>query len=364
MAESVPAVVDPSAPRAVRTEDAFPVEAAAEWLRDNATDATGLSGTPAVQQFSGGASNLTYQLTYPSGRQVILRRPPRGTKPKGAHDMGREFRIQQALAPVFPLVATMLGHCADESVIGSEFYVMDRLEGLILRKDIPTGVGLDAFSTRDQLCSNAIDALVALHSADLDVSGLRDLDRGPGYVERQVGGWTERYRRARTEDVGDFAQVMEWLAANQPAEQTHTMIHNDFRFDNLVLDRADPTRIVGVLDWELATVGDPLMDVGSALAYWAQADDPKDVLNIRLQPTNAEGMWTREQVWDAYSQRRGITVSEQDRRFYELFGTFRLAGIAQQIYYRFFHGQTTNPAAQFMGIVVHVLDARCKELLS
>ncbi len=362
-------MADASMPRDVRAEDSFDVERVAEWLRENATDAgehgnCGLDGTPAAKQFAGGASNLTYQLTYPSGREVILRRPPRGTKPKGAHDMAREFGIQQSLAPVYPLVATMLGHCADESVIGSEFYVMDKLDGLILRKDMPEGVGLDDTTTRDRLCSNAVHALVALHSADLDVSGLRELDRGSGYVERQVGGWAERYRRARTEDVGDFEDVMAWLAEHMPAEQPHTMIHNDFRFDNLVLDRDEPTRIIGVLDWELATVGDPLMDVGSALAYWAQADDPRDVLNIRLQPTNADGMWTRDQVWTAYADRRGITVSERDRRFYELFGTFRLAGIAQQIYYRFFHGQTTNPTAQFMGIVVHVLDTRCKELLA
>ena len=248
-------------------------------------------------------------------------------------------------------------------MIGSEFYVMDRIDGVILRKDIPVGIGLDESATVDRLCDNAIQALVDLHGVDPHASGLAELDRGPGYVERQVGGWIERYRRARTEDVGDFAEVMAWLEAHQPAEQPHAMIHNDYRFDNLVLDREDPTRIVGVLDWELATVGDPLMDVGSLMAYWCQADDPQDVRNIRLQPTDAPGMWTRVQVWDAYAERRGITVPEQDRRFYELFGTFRLAGIAQQIYYRAFHGQTTNPKARFMGIVVHVLDARCRELL-
>lgn len=346
----------------VRDEDAFDAAAVTAWLRANAIDPTGIEGEPEVRQFSGGASNLTYLLSY-AARDLILRRPPSGTKARGAHDMGREFRIQRALAPVFPLVASMVGYCADESVIGSDFYVMDRLDGLILRTDIPAGVGLDTVESRDRLCGRAIDALVALHSADLDASGLRALDRGPGYVERQVGGWIERYRRARTEDVGDFAEVSAWLTANMPADQPHAMIHNDFRFDNLVLDRQDPTRIIGVLDWELSTVGDPLMDVGSALAYWVQADDPADVLGIRLQPTNAEGMWTREQVWAGYEERRGITVSAADRRFYELFGTFRLAVIAQQIYYRFFHGQTTNPRAQAMGVVVHVLDAQAHQLL-
>jgi aminoglycoside phosphotransferase (APT) family kinase protein len=353
--------VDGASP--VRDEDAFDAGVVAQWLRENAADPTGLDGIPEVRQFTGGASNLTYLLRY-AARDLILRRPPSGTKAKGAHDMRREHDIQSSLAPVFPYVPRMVAFCEDESVIGSEFYVMDRLEGIIPRKDFPTGVGLDEPATRVALCSNAIDVLVALHGADLETSGLSALDRGPGYVERQVGGWIERFRRARTEDVGDFAEVIDWLTAHEPAEQPHAMIHNDYRFDNLVLSPAEPTRIIGVLDWELATVGDPLMDVGSALAYWAQADDPQDVLNIRLQPTNAPGMWTRAQVWDAYTERRGITVSADDRRFYELFGTFRLAGIAQQIHYRAFHGQTTNPTARFMGVVVHVLDAQSRRMLA
>jgi aminoglycoside phosphotransferase (APT) family kinase protein len=355
-------VADPTAPREVRSEDAFDVEAVADWLRDNAADARGLDGVPSVRQFAGGASNLTYLLSY-ADRDLILRRPPRGTKAKGAHDMGREFRLQQALGPVYPLVPTMVGHCPDEAVIGSEFYVMERIDGLILRKDLPQGVGLDDPQTVDRLCDNAIQALVDLHEVDLEASGLASLDRGPTYVERQVGGWVERFRRARTPDVGDFAETIARLEADRPDDRPHAMLHNDFRFDNLVLAHDDPTRIIGVLDWELATVGDPLMDLGSAMAYWAQAGDPRDVLNIRLQPTNAEGMWTRDRVWAAYAERRGLTVTADERTFYELFGTFRLAVIAQQIYYRSFHGQTTNPAAQFMGVVVHVLDARCRELL-
>ena len=347
----------------VRDEDAFDAEAVAKWLRANASDNGGMEGVPRVRQFAGGASNLTYQLSFEGGREVILRRPPSGTKAKGAHDMGREFRIQQALAPVYPLVPTMIGLCLDEQVIGSEFYVMERLVGTILRRDLPDGIGLDTMQARDRLCRNAIDALIDLHAADLDASGLRDLDRGAGYVARQVSGWSERYRRAHTPDVGDFASVMSWLVEHEPADRSHTMIHNDFRFDNLVLDPGDSTRVLGVLDWELATVGDPLMDLGSAMAYWCQGDDPEPVQVIRLQPTNAEGMWTREQVWSAYGERRGMSIPERDRRFYELFGTFRLAAIAQQIYYRSFHGQTTNPKAAMMGGFVRILDERCRELL-
>lgn len=352
----------PTGAGAVRAEDAFDTAAVATWLRENTSEPDTLRGVPTVEQFSGGASNLTYLLRWPD-RELILRRPPAGTKAKGAHDMAREFGIQRDLAPVFPLVPTMVGYCADPSVIGTEFYVMERLEGLILRQDLPAGVGLDAETDRERLCQAFTDALVALHTAQVSESGLAALDRGPGYVERQVGGWSARYARARTPDVGDFAGTIAWLAAHRPDDQPHTMIHNDFRFDNLVLAAAQPTRVIGVLDWELATVGDPLMDVGSAMAYWAQADDPALIQAIRLQPTNAPGMWTRDQVWTAYGDRRGMVISGADRRFYELFGTFRLAGIAQQIYYRAFHGQTSNPAARMMGEFVRVLEARCEELL-
>ncbi|MEI2777292.1 MAG: phosphotransferase family protein [Tetrasphaera sp.] len=346
----------------VRAEDAFDVTAVAKWLRHNAADATGLDEAPEVRQFSGGASNLTFLLSWPE-RELILRRPPAGTKAKGAHDMAREHDIQAALAPVYPKVVPMVGYCGDESVIGSEFYVMERLVGPILRKTIPPELGLTAGDVT-RLCDNAIDALVELHAVDVDAAGLARLDRGPGYVHRQVEGWSRRYRAARTPDVGSLEELMSWLDRHQPDDVQHTLIHNDFRFDNLVLGQDDPTRIVGVLDWELATVGDPLMDLGSALAYWAQADDPAAIQAIRLQPTTAPGMWTREQVWAAYEQRRAIEVSERDRRFYELFGTFRLAGIAQQIYYRYVHGQTTNPTARGMGEVVRILDARSRELIA
>lgn len=159
---------------AVREEDAFEVAAVTEWLRENAIDASGIADEPIVKQFTGGASNLTYQLSYPSGRNLILRRPPSGTKAKGAHDMGREFRIQQALAPVFPLVPRMVGHCLDDAVIGSEFYVMERIDGVILRKDIPVGIGLDESATVDRLCDNAIQALVDLHGVDPHASGLAE----------------------------------------------------------------------------------------------------------------------------------------------------------------------------------------------
>ncbi len=346
----------------VRAEDAFDVPAAAEWLREHASDTAGLDGDPEVRQFSGGASNLTYLLRWPT-RDLVLRRPPAGTKAKGAHDMRREHDLQAGLAPVFPLVPTMVGYCGDDSVIGSEFYVMDRVDGTILRKDVPPELGLDEAGVRT-LCQSAVDVLVALHEVDVEAAGLSALDRGDGYVERQVGGWTARMRRAQTPDVPDHEATMAWLEAHRPPDRPHTLIHNDFRFDNLVLDPADPTRVAGVLDWELATVGDPLMDLGSALAYWVQADDDPTFVALRLQPTHTPGMLTRAELVDRYRAARVVEVSDEDLLFYEVFGLFRLAGIAQQIYYRFHHGQTTNPAyGAFRHVVAH-LDQRCARLLA
>lgn len=353
-----------SAPAAgpVRDEDAFDVARAAAWVRAHTADPAGLDGDPQVRQYAGGASNLTYLLRWPA-RDLVLRRPPAGTKARGAHDMHREHDLQAALAPVFPLVPAMVGYCGDDAVIGSEFYVMERIEGTILRTEVPADLGLDEHGVR-RLCENAVDVLVTLHEVDVAAAGLAALDRGDGYVERQVGGWAGRFRRAHTPDVPDHEATMAWLAAHRPPDRPHALIHNDFRFDNLVLAPGDPTRVVGVLDWELATVGDPLMDLGAALAYWVQADDDPMHLALRLQPTHTPGMLTRDEVVTRYCTARGLDLSDGDRLFYEVFGLFRLAAIAQQIYYRFHHGQTTNPAyGAFQSVVAH-LDRRCAALLA
>ena len=353
----------------VRDEDAFDVPAVAAWLRTHAADASGLDGIPEVQQFSGGASNLTYLLRFAAspgaadGRDLVLRRPPTGTKARGAHDMGREHGILRSLAPVFPQVPRTVAHCADESVIGSEFYVMDRIVGTILRRDVPPELGLDRAGVR-RLCTAALETLVELHQVDVDSAGLAALGKGPGYVARQVGGWSERYRRARTDDVGDFEQVMTWLDAHQPEDVGEVLIHNDFRFDNLVLAPEDPTRVVGVLDWEMATVGDPLMDLGGAMAYWVQADDDEPFRRYRLQPTHEPGMLTRAEAVAHYTDRMGLTLDPGGWTFYEVFGLFRLAAIGQQIYYRFHRGQTTNPAyGRFFDVVVYLED-RCRRLIA
>lgn len=347
-------------PRALREEDTFDVEAVDSWLREQ--DGFEIpAGLPEVRQFSGGASNLTYLLRYARRDDLILRRPPAGMKAASAHDMAREFRIQRALTPVYPYVPEMVGLCQDHSVIGSDFYVMKRIAGTILRSRIPPELGLDAPAAR-QLCLSAIDRLVELHRIDVQATGLAALGKGPGYVSRQVEGWSQRYRAARTWNVPRFERVMGWLAEHQPADAGEVLIHNDFRLDNLVLAPGDPQRIVGVLDWEMATVGDPLMDLGGALAYWVQADDDRFMrAALRRQPTDAPGMLTRAQVVQSYCARTGLPI--ENWTFYEVFGLFRLATIVQQIYQRYHLRHTRNPAFRHYWLAVRYLDRRCRKII-
>lgn len=276
--------------------------------------------------------------------------------------MKREYRVQSALRPVFPLVPRMVGFCDDHSVIGSEFYVMERLEGIILRKELPRELRADVIGTR-RLSERTVDVLAKLHSVDVEAAGLADLDRGEGYVQRQVEGWSARYRRARTPDVPDFAPVMKWLEAHQPEDVGHCLIHNDFRLDNLVLDPQNNGEIVGVLDWEMATVGDPLMDLGGALAYWVEEDDGPLFKAFRRQPTHAPGMLTRWQVVERYARAAGLDIDEERWRFYEVFGLFRLAVIAQQINHRYYQGQTTNPAFRAFRPAVGFIEQRCVRII-
>ncbi|PIB42991.1 aminoglycoside phosphotransferase [Pseudomonas sp. 2822-15] len=305
-----------------------------------------LAGPVKISQFPGGASNLTYLLEYP-GQEFVLRRPPFGHKAKSAHDMGREYRILNQLKDGFPYCPKAYVHCLDESVIGAEFYVMERVNGIILRSDLPAELGLDAAKT-EALCKSFIDKFVELHQVDYAACGLADLGKPEGYVARQIRGWSDRYEKALTPDAPSWEKVRAWLNDKMPADHpTASIVHNDYRFDNVILDPHNPMQIIGVLDWELTTLGDPLMDLGNTLAYWIEAADPAPVQLMRRQPSNAPGMLTRRQFVDYYAERSGIRIDNFD--FYYTYGLFRLAGIVQQIYYRFFHGQTQDKRfAQFI----------------
>lgn len=341
---------------AIRPGEELDVVAVDRWLR---TIDPALEGVPEVTQYSGGASNWTYRLRY-RNRDLVLRRPPAGTKARSAHDMSREYHIQRALRGAFPVVPTMVGLCQDPAVLGCEFYVMERIDGVIPRARLP---GPRAWAPEDarRLCLAWLDQLVELHAVDPVAAGLGSIGKGPGYPRRQVEGWSERYLKARTWNVPSFATVRAWLAEHTPADVRACVIHNDWRLDNTVLDAAEPTRIVGVLDWEMATVGDPLMDLGGALAYWVHADDALILRATRRQPSDAPGMLRREELVARYLDRTGLRP--EPWAFYEVFGLFRLAVIVQQIYYRYHHRQTRNPAFRRFWILVNYFDWRCRSII-
>ena len=335
----------------VRDEDAFDIAKVHDWLSRYIEEGE----QPEVKQFRSGASNLTYLLKYPD-RELVLRRPPIGTKAVSAHDMKREFLIQSRLKPVYDLVPTVIALCEDHSIIGSDFYVMERIKGDIFRRDVPESLTKEDISI---MATSLVAGLARLHNVDATV--LAELNKGLGYVTRQVEGWSKRYRNALTDDVPDGEDVMSWLAANKPEDVGSCIIHGDWRIDNMVFD-LDQKRLVGVLDWELATVGDPLMDLGSALAYWVDRDDDLEFASLRRQPSHLEGMPTRREFIAKYLELSGRKCN--DFTFYEVFGLFRLTVIIQQIWARYRAGQTTNPAFKGFGVGVNILIKRAQGLIS
>jgi aminoglycoside phosphotransferase (APT) family kinase protein len=313
-----------------------------------------------ITQFPGGASNLTY-LVRASGGEFILRRPPFGSKAVSAHDMGREYRVMSRLRHVYPYCPEPLAFCDDPSVLGEPFYLMRRLEGIILRRDLPAGRSLSE-KQAETLCRRLIDVHLELHQIDFQSAGLADLGRPDGYVQRQVEGWSGRYRAARTDDVPDNEAIMDWLISHMPSQTNRAaVIHNDFKFDNVVLRPSD-LGIVGVLDWEMATLGDPLMDLGCSLAYWVEADDPAPVQKLRMLPTHLPGMMTRRQILEHYAEAGG--AAPDDFRFYAAFGLFRLAVIVQQIYFRYVRGQTRDPRFADFGGLCSLLSSTANSVVS
>jgi aminoglycoside phosphotransferase (APT) family kinase protein len=315
------------------------------------THLSGLEGSLTVEQFPHGHSNLTYLLRA-EARELVLRRPPFGNQVKSAHDMEREYRVLSKLCKVYPPAPVPYLFCGDDAVIGAPFYVMERRHGVVLRKTRTPGLNFDAETLR-RLCETLVDNLALLHSIDHVAAGLGDLGRPEGYVERQVSGWTKRYRNAQTEDIPDLERVMTWLAEDMPAETGAALIHNDYKFDNLLLDPADLTQVVAVLDWEMATVGDPLMDLGTTLGYWVEAGDPAAFRAVAFGPTDSPSSMTRREVAERYCERTGGDGA--DILFYYVYGLFKIAVIIQQIYARFVRGFTRDERFRHMNQVIAVL---------
>jgi aminoglycoside phosphotransferase (APT) family kinase protein len=316
-----------------------------EYLREHVP---GLDAPLEVEQFPAGFSNLTYAVRA-GVQEFVLRRPPFGAKVKTAHDMAREFLILSRLQTVFPKVPRPVLFCADESVLGAPFYLMERVRGLILRARPPAGVALSPEVMR-RLSESFIETLVEIHGVDYNAAGLGELGRPEGYVARQVEGWTKRFYNARTDDAPQFEELARWLEEHAPPDSGRALIHNDFKYDNVVLAPEDLTRVVAVLDWEMATVGDPLMDLGTTLSYWVDPEDPEEWRRCGFGLTTLDGNLSRRELLDLYARRSGRDI--RDPVFYFAYGLLKVAGIVQQIYYRYRQGFTTDARFADLGLLV------------
>ena len=291
-----------------------------------------------VRQFPSGHSNLTYSLRL-GALELVLRRPPFGSRVKSAHDMGREFRVLSKLHSAYPPAPEVLVFCDDDSVLGGPFYVMRPIRGIILRRHLPPGLDFPPEKAR-ALSESFVENLVRLHRVDYAAIGLLELGKPEGYLERQVRGWTERYHGSKTHDYAEVQKISEWMRRYLPPTSAVSLIHNDYKYDNVVLDAHDITKIVGVLDWEMCTIGDSLTDLGTALAYWVDATDPDEVQQNRWGPTTSQGSFTRAEIAHRYALKTGCDLSQL--AFYLVFARFKLAVIVQQIYYRYQQGLTKD----------------------
>lgn len=315
----------------------------------------GLSGPIELEQFTRGYSNVTYLLRA-SGRELVLRRPPSGVRIETAHDMSREFRILSALHDAttsrWSKVPKPLFLETNPEVLGVPFYVMERVRGVILRARPPEGLELQP-SVMRRVSETTVDTLADIHALDVEAVGLSDLGKPAGYVERQVRGWTRRYEKAKTDDVQDADVVARWLDDHRPVESGACLVHNDFKYDNLILDPKDLGRVLAVLDWEMATIGDPLMDLGCTLGYWTQSDDPPHLLGRAFGLTYLPGNLSREGVIARYAERTGRDVSNAP--YYFVFGIFKIAVVGQQLYQRHVRGLTSEPKYAGLGDAVRAL---------
>ena len=333
-------------PASVRTGEEIDLQKLNEYLLKNSS----LIGPVKEQkQFPGGYSNLTYLLRS-EAKDYILRKPPLGAAIKSAHDMSREFKVLSLLHDHYSKIPRPIIICEDANIIGAPFYLMERIIGVILRPSSVKDIHLPPDHMR-KISESVVDNLVALHSLDIRKTGLVELGKPEGYVQRQVEGWSKRYLAAQTDHIDEMEMLSQWLLQHQPKEASPTVLHNDYKYDNLILNENNLSEIIGVLDWEMATVGDPGMDLGASLAYWAEEGDADlaKVFNVSWLPGNL----TRKGVMERYSEKSGRVI--HNPVFYYVFGLFKNAVIAQQIYARWKQGHSNDPRfAQLIQVIRHL----------
>jgi len=334
----------------VRPGEELATERLEPYLREHLPSA---EGPFAIRQFGGGHANLTYLVSFGS-TEYVLRRPPLGPLPKGGHDMKREFRVLSKLYAAFALAPRAFALCTDHDILGADFVVMERRNGIVIRNSLPPALVGDAAACK-RLSENFIDAVAALHSVDYEAAGLADLGKPEGYLQRQLSGWIERWHAAATPDQTDATTVLERLQRDVPVSGAPAIVHNDVKLDNAIVDANDPTRLVAFLDWDMCTIGDPLADLGNVLTLWREPGDPGPSSQSEM-PSDGPGFLSRAEMVERYAHATGRDCSRS--RWYHVFNLFRYAVIAQQIYARYVRGQTQDARFKGMGAWVTSLIVR------
>lgn len=336
------------AAKAIRKGEELNIPQLEKFLLENLKS---VNGKLEIDQFPGGASNLTYLIRL-GEKEMVLRRPPFGTKVKSAHDMGREYKVLSALSNSYTKAPKPLIYTEDESIIGAPFYIMERVRGVILRSSTGQAKNLEK-GTITAIANSLVETMVELHAIDYNKVGLGNLGKPEGYAERQITGWTKRYFKAKTDEWKELEKVAAWLNENIPSETGSSLIHNDYKHDNVVLDPNDLTKIIAILDWEMCTLGDPLMDLGTTLGYWANENDPPSIKMAITNPSSLPGNPSRGELIQLYAQKSGRDVG--NFVFYYVYGLFKIAVIVQQIYYRYVKGFTQDKRFAQMNFFVDVL---------
>jgi len=311
-----------------------------------------------VRQFGGGAANLTYLLDYGS-HEYVLRRPPLGPVAKSAHDMGREYRVLSVLYQSFPQAPRAYLYCEDESVTGAPFFVMERRRGYVIRKIMPEQLAQHPGAAR-KISEALVDALAQFHAVDYEAIGLQDLGRPAGFVDRQIEGWYRRWHAAKTEDSDEMEAVYGWLKANRPQTTEFSLVHNDYKLDNVMLSYDDPGKLVAIFDWDMCTLGDPLSDLGSLLTYWIEPSDPPYFQAMARMPVGELGFYMRDEIVERYALKSGRSIV--DIKFYHVLGLYRLTVIGAQIYIRYIRGQTQDHRFVAFGTMVPLTARAAYEL--
>lgn len=332
----------------VRPDEQFNETRLADYLHGRLP---GSSHPLTVRQFGGGAANLTYLLDY-GAHEYVLRRPPLGPVARSAHDMAREYKVLSALHQAFPYAPRAFLYCDDTAVIGSNFFVMERRQGVVVRRALPPEYASVPDAPR-RMSEALLDALAAFHAVDYQAVGLGDLGEPDGFIERQIEGWYGRWHKAKTADVAAMDDVYAWLKANLPPAGAHSLVHNDYKLDNVMLDPADPGKIVAIFDWDMCTLGDPLNDLGALLCYWSEPTDPPYFQAMAMMPTGDKGFLTRQELVERYAAKSGRSVT--DIRFYHALGLYRLTVIIAQIYIRYHRGQTQDQRFAAFGPMIPLM---------